>query len=232
MNARKLVTLSVWILSIVAVCGVLLQRQELTALQAQREQMPRSETPTAQPPSVVPDGFAASQNTGSPAELVSSELLRLRSEITRLSARKRELGNVPEEGERLRARMASAETNAPSGLRLPPGYIRKAEAQFVNYSTPENTIQSLLWALQRHDLPRFLEALLPEEAQSMRNRIAMSGEAEAFKGWDALPGMAVQSRHDLPDGTVELQVEIGPGLPPQKIQFRQLNGEWKLDDRF
>lgn len=194
--------------------------------------MPRGETTRGQPPLVVSNGFEASQSMSSPAESVSPELLRLRSEITRLSARKSELANVTQEGESLRARLADAQTNAPAGSRLPPGYIRKAEAQFVNYSTPENTIQSFLWALQRHDVPRFLEALLPEEAQSMRNRIGMSGEAESFKGWDALPGMAVQSRQDLPDGTVELQVEIGPGLPSQKIQLRQLNGEWKLDDRF
>ena len=232
MNAKRAATLFCWALSIAAVCAVLLQRQQLIALQAQREQIAHNESLQVQTAPHDPNGVAASQSSRASTESVSPEVLRLRSEITRLNARKRELANVTEEGEGLRARLATAQAEAPTEMRLPPGYIRKAQAQFAGYSTPENTIQSFLWALQRHDVARFLQALLPEEAQSVSNRLGTSGAPRIFQPWDVLPGMAVESRQDLPDGTVELQVAIGPGMAPQKLQMRLVDGEWKLNDRF
>lgn len=230
MNAKRAVTLLLWVCSVVGVCAVLIQRQQLTALEAQREQIAGVDATQSPPPAA--SEFAGTHGPRSSTESVLPEVLRLRSEITSLSARKRELGNVAEVGENLRAQLVGAQTNAPPGMRLPPGYVRKAQARFAGYSTPENTIQSFLWALQQHDVARFLEALVPEEAQRMQNRLGTSGEPELFKAWDSLPGMAVQSRQDLPNGTVELQVDIGAGIPPQKLQLRLFNGEWKLDDRF
>jgi hypothetical protein len=227
MNTRTVVAALAWFLAAVAFCGVLLQREELMALRAQREQTVRGEASAAQFP------VNNDLNTSLPAESVSPELLRLRREVTRLSARKRELASVTEDAERLRARLAAPQTNSPSGISLPPGYIRKADAQFVGYSTPENTMQSFLWAVHHHDVARLLEVFSPTEAQSMRTRLGNSGEPEQgfFKALDQLPGMAFQNHQDLPDGSVELQMEIGPGVPPQKIHLRPFNGEWKLDDR-
>ena len=220
----------VWLLAGVAFCGVLLQRQELIALRTQREQTVLGEASAAPFPLPVTNGLS----TTAPAESISPELLRVRSEVTRLSARKRELMSVTEEAERLRAELAAPQTNSTSGIGLPPGYIRKAEAQFVGYSTPENTMQSFLWAVHHHDVARLLEVFSPTEAQSMRGRLGISGEPEQgfFKALDQLPGMAFQNHQDLPDGSVELQMEIGPGVPPQKIHLRPFNGEWKVEDRF
>jgi hypothetical protein len=205
------------------VYAVMLQRQELRALQAQpsSEQTAQSSLNQSEDP----------KKTGSGTE-ASSELLRLRSEVTRLSARKRELAHVVQEAEQLRAQLASAQTNSPAGSRLPPGYIRKSQAQMVGYSTPENTVQSFLWALQQHDASSVLRAFTPAQAQALRARFEPPAQPEQgfFKETDQLPGLAIEGRRNLPDGSVQLQVTFAPGLPSQTFRLQVVNGEWKLAD--
>lgn len=227
MNVRNTLTILALALCLGTVYAVVAQRQQLVALRAQQSQemaQPEKTAVVSQNDQPMP-ASSGDQSTG--------ELLRLRSEVTRLTARKRELAGVNEEGERLRAQLSAAQTNGPAGSRLPPGYIRKSEAQMVGYSTPENTLQSLLWALQRHDAEAFLRAFAPSAAQGLSSRIQQSKEsAEAFfKEADAMPGLAIQGRENLPDGSAELQVTFAPGMPPQKIRLQVVNGEWKLSER-
>jgi len=84
-------------------------------------------------------------------------LLRLRNEVSRLTGRKRELTGALTENESLRAQLARRATNSPAGTGLPAGYIRKNQAKMAGYNTPEDTIQSLLWALNNRDFPNLLQ---------------------------------------------------------------------------
>ena len=165
-----------------------------------------------------------------------SELLRLRSQATQLAARKRELAGVQGENERLHAQLASRSTNSPAGSTLPPGYIRRKEAQWVGLSTPENTMQSFLWAIQNQDVASFLRTLTPESAQKM---LPQGGDPEAwivrksFKEASIIPGLRVVNQEPQPDGSIEAQLEIVPGQSSeqQNVRFRQIDGEWKVDMR-
>ena len=161
-----------------------------------------------------------------------SELLKLRSEVTRLTARKRELGGVVAESEQLRQQLATNQANISAENRLPPGYIRKAQAEMVGYSTPENTVQSFLWALQHHDPAGLLRALTPTQAQALGPRFNTDATAENsfFKDADRLPGLAIVSRRNLDNGSVELHVLFGPNTPLQTFRLQPINGEWKLDE--
>jgi len=137
MKKRTLVTTLAWVFCLGTVSGVLLQRQELLHLRA--DQGPVTSTPAQSiaMSSSADDNGEGAPGTVAPAEAVSPELLRLRNEVTRLNARKRELAGAPEEAERLRAQSVRSATNSAAGIRLPPGYMRKGEAQLVGYSTPE-----------------------------------------------------------------------------------------------
>src|SRR5262249_47305005 len=129
------------------------------------------------------------------------ELLRLRSEVTRLSARKRELAAVAEENQRLKAQLENSRTNGQASSLLPACYIHKAQAQFAGYATPENTFQSFLWALRSHDVAVLLQSLTPDAAQKQQGRFQNpSQEAQFFKDIEAMPGLALQNRKDQPDG--------------------------------
>ena len=53
-----------------------------------------------------------------------------------------------------------------------------------------------------------------------------------FHDANVLPGMGILNRKQLPDGSVELQVEMAPGLNPAPIRMRQFGGQWKITAPF
>ena len=139
------------------------------------------------------------------------------------------------ENERLRTQLTSRDTNGSAGFQVPTGYIRKSEARMVGYNTPDNTLQSLLWAVQNHDLTKVLEAFAPERAQEIQARTRQSDQSaeDFFRDSAALVGMAVVGRKQDPnDGSLEVEVEMLPGMPHEKIAFRQINGQWKIAGPF
>lgn len=236
MTRRALLGGFLLILCLVTLGFVWIQSSQLANLRAEHQQLLAqlpAQTTTASASAAMDEG--ARTNTESAGLIVTPELLRLRSEVTRLSDRKRELASVSSENERLRAQLASRGTNISGGVRLPPDYIRKSEARLVGYNRPEDTLQSLLWALQSRDLTNVLQAFTPERAESLLNEITSGHKSsdEFFRNAAALPGMRVVNRTtDTNDGSVALQVEIFPGMEGSRIPFRQQNGEWKIAGPF
>lgn len=177
----------------------------------------------------------ASSVAPQPALVVTPELLHLRSEVTRLTERRRELAGVRAENEKLHAQLSSRATNSPSGFQLPPGYVRRSEARLAGYSTPDDTLQSLLWAAQNHDLTNVLQAFTPELAKQIRSHAGESPQSvEDF--WNesvGLVGLRIVSRkQDTSDGSITLEVEVFPGMPHDEVTFRQINGQWKMASGF
>jgi hypothetical protein len=86
MKTRNLVILIAWLLCIGAVAAVLAQRNQLASLRAGQVQ-------TASGNSGGSQAAAGSSSTQAPddSEVASAELLQLRSKVTQLTARKREL---------------------------------------------------------------------------------------------------------------------------------------------
>jgi hypothetical protein len=118
---------------------------------------------------------------------------------------------------------------------LPPGYVRKRDARLVGYNTPENTLQSLLWAIQNRDLTNVLQAFTAESVEHFLAQAARSNRPieDFFRDSAALPGMAiVDRRQDTNDGFIELEVEWVPGMPHVEIPFQQTNGRWKIAEHF
>jgi hypothetical protein len=223
MNKRTLLMVSAWALCIGTVFGLVVEQRQLVALRARSA----SQTDTLEHPSPgIAETAPATPADDSLSDSESRELLQLRSEVTKLTAKKRELANVEAEAAGLRTRSNLSQTNSTSEIRLPPGYMRKAEAQLLGFSTPENTMQSFLWAVQHQDSNNLLHAFAPEPAASLAPNKSL------FKYMSAIPGMAIQERHELPDGSVELQVEIFPGMPIEKLRFNNIGGEWRLAEMF
>jgi phage tail sheath protein FI len=91
-------------------------------------------------------------------------------------------------------------------------------------------MQSWLWAVQNQDSAKMLQALSTAEAQGLQARMRPDSLKKVFKDLEILPGLAIQSRQNLPDGSVELEVYFVPNLPAQKVRLHQQpNGEWKMD---
>jgi hypothetical protein len=237
MNRRALLGGFLVVMCLATLWGVWGQRGQLAGLRAEQQKLVAQLAARADGAASLgkAEASAAGAETQAPALVATPELLRLRSEVTRLTERRRELASVRGENERLRSQVARWGTNGPAGVRLPPGYIRKSEARMVGYNTPENTLQSLLWAVQNHDLTNVLRAFTAESVEHFLAQAARSNRSieDFFRDSAALPGMAiVDRRQDTNDGLIELEVEWVPGMPHVEIPFQQTNGQWKIAESF
>ena len=105
----------------------------------------------------------------------------------------------------------------------------------VGYSSPDDTLQSLLWAVQNRDLTNVLQAFSPEQAEELRAQAGGSRESveEFFSKATELVGMRVLKRdQEAGDGSMAVEVEVAPGMPTERISFRQINGQWKIAGPF
>ncbi len=223
---------------LLAVClatlrGVWGQRSQLAALRAEQQQLmaelaAKADAAPFQP--AVEPGTLGAATSATDLE-VTSELLRLRSVVTRLTERRRELAGVREENEGLRAQLASRGTNGPGGFQWPPGYVRKSEARMVGYNTPEDTLQSFLWAVRSRDVTNALQAFVPEKARELRGELGGSGQSIELVLYNAASffGMRIVKREQNPrDGSILAWVEVVPGVPGPAMCFRQVEGQWKI----
>jgi hypothetical protein len=237
MNGRVWFSGFLAVVCLATLWGVWGQRSQLAGLRAEHQQLQAQLAAVGDGPAIPAVGELGGPGSTrpQPALVVTPELLHLRSEVTRLTERRQELAGVRAENEQLHAQLASRGTNGPGGLQLPPGYLRRSQAQMVGFNTPENTLQSLLWATQNHDLTNLLQAFTPDGADRIRARAGQSDEsmAEFFRDAGGLIGMGILSRtQDIRDGSIVLEVEMFPGTPHEKITFRQVNGQWKMDEPF
>jgi hypothetical protein len=205
-------------------CGFLLwavgaQRTELNNLKREQQTLLGR---------LAPEPVRLSGGTESAATFVSTELLRLRNEVSRLTARKAELTPVIEENRRLKAETQTAGANEPG---LAPGYVRRSEARMAGFGSPEATIESMLWALEHRDFDRFLQAFSPEVAEEMQARSSRSNEElEKFlKEAQVVIGMGIVERVSNPDGSLQIKLQVLPEIPPAEVRMVNLGGEWKLD---
>jgi hypothetical protein len=235
MNRRVLLSGFLLVVCLTTLWAVWGQRNQLAGLRADQQQLLAQLASNSPASLTTAYAGAAPSGTPPPALVVTPELLRLRSEVTRLTERRLDLQGVRAENERLLAQLASRATNGPGGLPLPPGYIRKSEARMVGYKSPDDTLQSLLWAVQSHDLTNVLQAFTPDGAEEIRAQAGESREsiADFFSMSAALVGMRVVKRDQAAsDGSVAVDVEVVPGEPGPRISFRQINGQWKIAGPF
>jgi len=231
MNRRVLLIGFLLVVCLTTLWGVWAQRNQLADLRAEQQQLLAQQASNSPASLTTADAEAALSGTPPPTLVVTPELLRLRSEVTRLTERRRELEGVRADNERLLAQLASRPTNGPGGFQVPPGYVRRSEARMVGYNTPEDTLQTFLWALQSRDPTNVLQALAPDAADMLHERLGATPEsAQAFQKDTALilGARVVKREENASDGSVGLEIEIIPGVSGPQIGFRQINGQWKI----
>jgi hypothetical protein len=231
MNSRLLIAGAATLAGLAMLAGIAGQRRELAALRAELPPPPASEMETggtrraaAKTPAPA-DSTPESRSISSP----SSALLRLRNQVGLLQRQKQELAGARVENGQLRAQLAAAGTNPPAGKPLPPGYIRTREAQWAGANTPENTIQSFLWALWNHDLTNLAQLLTPESGQKLLARATNSMD-DFFAQADVIPGLRIFNLETMDDGSIQAEAEAMPGEPiPGKMRFKLIEGQWRLE---
>lgn len=216
------------VVCLAALSAAIIQGRQLADLRTdQRRLVAQFAEPEASGLLASPQG----QGSGGPATApVSSQLLRLRGEVTRLAALQGELAPARSENERLRLELAAVGTNRIPGRALPPGYVRRTDATMAGYNTPEDTLQSLLWALHHKDSLRVLQAFAPkaiERFQQAQDGQPPRSTEDFLQYMDAFMGMAVVEKRQSPNGSVDVRV-FAPGLPETSFIMEPIDGEWKV----
>ena len=219
MNPRQWIIGSLAAIGLVSLAAVIAQYRQVATLRAEREQLAAVQPPVNSNSAAGDDAAHSYASATAPM----AELLELRGKVTRLMAQKRELEGARLENERLRTELANRATNVSTAI--PPGYIRASQAQWVGLNTPENTLQSFLFALRNRDLTHLLQTLTPKSAQ----RIAP--HAEAFLQDAAqLPGMQIVTQISDPDGSLRVRVEFMPGREPHEwMTLLLVDGQWRIE---
>lgn len=233
MTARSIIAIVLSGVSCATLWCVVAQGRYISELRAEQKRMETANQ-------VTNPAALEALATPSPAAEVPRELLQLRAEVARLSQQQRELSGVRGENETLRLQLENRRTNN-AARRTASTYIRTSEARWVGYNSPEDTLQSLLWAAKNRNVEKFLEGLTPESAGELRNQIAKSDNSnqaiESFlESADLPPLFEVIGREQLADGSTGLRVQIvttnGAGSQSidtsEPLGFRLIAGQWKL----
>src|SRR5204862_1759085 len=162
---NPVLTWTLCFLSIVLLCGAFAQRHRLVELRNERQRLiaeGQGTTPGITSSTTFDNATDGVVATGE-QKTVSSDLLQLRDRVHRLTQRRDELASIGLENQRLSEQLAIRATNGPPET----GYVRKSQAKFAGYATPENTLQTFLWAIHNRNYATYLDTLVPELVQQL-----------------------------------------------------------------
>ena len=157
------------------------------------------------------------------------DLPKLRGEITELRRQNNDLQTLREETERLKRQTMPSQqvVAAPNQERR---FVRSDQYAFVGFATPEQTVQSILWALQHKDLPAMLRCLDPESAQSYgpenSNGEYVTGVLSSRLDHFAEAHQVVARKVVAPDEVV-LRIRSSTGAEVG-LRLHAFGGEWKV----
>lgn len=233
MNLRILINVLLAVACLAEVAGILARHRQYTQLRDKQQQCLNSLAALSAGDSTAPAPAASTEVAPTDAS-VPPELLRLRSEATRLRLRKRELANVTSEAERLRAQLeAKARNPSAAGTAetiSSPGFIRKSDARNVGANSPDDTIQTALWAIQNRDTTNLLALFSPEAAEKLQKTIDTA--PDFFKDVEDLVGMSILGREQLAPDVIDLSLGIQTDHDEhtEHTRFRLIQGQWRIDD--
>ncbi len=154
------------------------------------------------------------------------ELMELRNRVSEMRERQRMIAVLSNQVAALRAQVAGLQNYA--GGEVPPGYVRRLDAQNRGLASPEAALETFLWSITQRDPDSLSAVLTPERVEDLRRRMAEDAEA-VFTDLLTIPGFRIVGRVERGPDEVELRVETAPGVEQGGILARRVDGEWKLD---
>jgi len=169
-----------------------------------------------------------------------SELLRLRSKVSELLRQQRENEKSRTLPAKVEPKPAAADTAPPKEAAAQPGIPRESWA-FVGYVTPQNALQSVMWAMNTGDVRTFLASLTPEAGDAVATRFDGKSESEIaallkeeVSQIGALRLDRMRQSSDTEASFEVLSAETDNGNVKTRdaavLNFRNIGGVWKLTD--
>jgi hypothetical protein len=174
--------------------------------------------------------------TGDP----QSELLRLRSKVSELLRQQRENEKSRMTTAKVEPKPAAEDAAPPKGVSAQQG-IPKETWAFVGYQTPQNALQSVMWAMNTGDVRTFLASLTPEAQDAVATRFEGKSDTEIaallkeeVSQIGALRLDRMRQASDTEASFEVLSAETDNGNVKTRdaavLNFRNVGGTWKLTD--
>jgi hypothetical protein len=166
----------------------------------------------------------------------TSELLKLRSEVTTLRRQTNELTALTRQNEQLRARGSDNSGGRQPPPDVPPQDIHPKENWvFSGYATPENALQSLLYGASQGDTNMLFAALAPEAFNELRKQMDKDKDRhieDVKREMAQTVDFRITKREPISDDAISLGVYVnGRDHHAEDLVFVRINGEWKLTER-
>lgn len=174
MTGRRI--LAVALVAALAIIGVLWGMQ-IESHRRLREQSQTSRNLSAQLALVEADNLRLSNmvvQAGTPlADAQLAELENLRQEVQRLRRQTNDVQKLQTEIRHLRDQLATHSTgsNAPPDVPAEDIFPRD-QWEFAGYDTPEDTLESVTWAISQGDEDAYMAGLSPDLANEMQSELA------------------------------------------------------------
>lgn len=169
-----------------------------------------------------------------------SELLRLRSKVSELLRQQRENEKPRATPAKVEPQPATRDAAPPKEAAAQQGIPRESWA-FVGYQTPQNALQSVMWAMNTGDVRTFLASLTPEAGDAVATRFDGKSESEIatllkeeVSQIGALRLDRMRQASDTEASFEILSTETDNGNVKTRdaavLNFRNVGGVWKLTD--
>lgn len=209
MTKRTLFISALTVLCLGGLAGIIAQRHAIANLNAEEARLAQTAAPGHTPAPITS------------ARPPSPELLQLRSQVSQLTERKREL---------MASQNAIGAVAAQPGVvaDLPPGFIRKSEAQWAGTSRPEDTFQSAVWALHHRQLESLFQLIDPTSVDGLKQQIGNSPQ-KFFDDAATIPAMGLLNPRFFGAATIKAQLQLGVNdSQVRTIFFFNRDGQWKM----
>jgi small-conductance mechanosensitive channel len=171
----------------------------------------------------------------------TSDLLKLRNEVTQLRTIAKNVETLTAENQRLRAQAqqlaaAPASASPPSpveaaGLAGREQFPRESWS-FAGYGSPEAALVSAIWAMREGDPKTYLESLAPDEQERIAQGWLDKSEAEIAAKHKSdvatISGMRVLERQNVGANEVMMNVLIEGPNRIERVRMNQIGQEWKF----
>lgn len=166
------------------------------------------------------------------AEVELAELQQLREEVESLRQRTNEIATLRSELTRLRGAISQASGAADAGPPDVPAediYPRDSW-QFAGYDTPENALESLMWAVSQGDQDSYVAGITPELQGNLASDLADGSFAmDAPLEMSDVSGYRIVDREVVSDDEVNITIYVDGEDDVMPVPLRRTdNGDWVI----
>jgi hypothetical protein len=176
---------------------------------------------------------ASARKPLSPEQL--AELLRLRGQVSVLRQQQSGIEKARTENQQMHTVLARyLEVSSGTNSGATPGYLPQGTWTNTGYASPEDALQTTLWAGYNGDVTNFLASATEEARTNMFNgfkgKTPIEASIELADGTYGLNSVQILGRDVLGDDTVALTVAFDgkDGVHIEKMNMKKIAGQWKF----